>query len=229
MIDQSNILDGEECSHPEYRQGWRVCGLVAVLVAVVLLTAALTASMFLLATKAEAGMGIGRLPGLEGLDLLREVQRQLQVEVVELEQSLAAANRTLIMVVGVDNQLFAEVRKQWDGCRSQLNTMQGSVVELGRQLSQMQQQSEQQDAVVKQLQEDNRALQEEMAQQREQLEEVQRHGNSFQEQIQQQLQQLTAWIWDLKSHSSGASAAMPSCPAMALSLLMTLLTAKWLH
>nr|WLT67956.1 reconstituted bone marrow stromal antigen 2 [synthetic construct] len=233
MAAQDSMLDYSEDCHPKPRRDWKVYGLVVVLVAVVLLAAALPSYLCLVATKPEQetglGMGTGGVPGLEGLAWLLGMQQQLRVQVAALEQALVATNQTLTTMVDITNRSIVEMLKKWDDCRSQLDTMQKFVVELGQQISQLQQHKEKQEAVVKQLQEDNRVLQEEGAQQKEQLDEVQRHRSSFQEQIQEQIHRLSAQIWDIRNSSSSGSTAMPSGSAMALSLLVTLLTAKWLH
>lgn len=224
-----------DCSthcHSKYKRACRVYGLIAGLVvglmAVVLLAASLPSSLCLLTTKPEPetglGTGTGRVPGLERLARLREVQEQLQMQVAALEQALAATNRTLTTVVDVTNRSISEMHKQWDDCRSQLDTVKGFVVELEQQISQLQQHREKQEAVVKQLQENNRALQEEVAQQKEQLEEVERLRSSFQEQI----QELSARIWNIRRHISSGSTEMPSGAAMFLTLLIGVIAAKWL-
>nr|WLT67957.1 reconstituted bone marrow stromal antigen 2 [synthetic construct] len=229
MAVQGSMSDYSEDCHPKPRRNWKVYGLVVVLVVVVLLAAALPSYLCLVATKPEQetglGMGAGRMPNLEGLARLLGVQQQLRVQVAALEQALVATNQTLTTMVDITNPSLAEMLKKWDDCRSQLDAMQSFVADLGQQISQLQQQKEKQEAVVKQLQEDNRALQEEGAKQREQLEEVQKHRSSIQEQI----HKLSAQIWDIWSSSSSGSTAMPSSAAMALSLFVTLLTAKWLH
>ncbi|XP_048783850.1 uncharacterized protein LOC125685103 isoform X1 [Lagopus muta] len=233
MAEQGSMLDYSEDCHPKPRRDWKVYGLVVALLAVVLLAAALPSYLWLVATKPEQetglGMGTGRVAGLEGLTRLLGVQQQLRVQVAALEQALLATNQTLTTMVDITNPSLAEVLKKWDDCRSQLDNMQKFVVELGQQISQLQQHKEKQEAVIKQLQEDSRALQEEGAQQKAQLEEVQKHRSSLQEQIQEQIHRLSAQIRDLWSSSSSGSTAMPSGAAMALSLLVTLLTAKWLH